>query len=111
MYKFIKIKDPTNEHDVVDVNVRVTNSDITWPELTEVYVHFLRACGYVVGEGHFVEDRALDEYVATRTQQTVETLMSALVSAGKLNELLVHPDAFIREMAQKAFSANKDKLL
>lgn len=111
MYKFIKVKDKTNDHDFTDVQIKVDNADIAWPELMEVFVNFLQACGYVLDTGHYVQDRELDQYIDDRTQQMIRSLMEALVSSGKLNELLVHPDAAIREAAKKAFSTKKDTIL
>jgi hypothetical protein len=107
MYKFIKLKDKTNEYDHADIQMVVKNSDATWTELMEMFVSFLRGCGYIIGEGHFVQDRELDEYVNSRAQTSMNVLIDLAVSAGRLNELLVHPDPFIRELAEKAFKAGK----
>ena len=107
MYKFIKIKDKTNEYDHVDVQMVVKNTDATWTDLMDVFVSFLRGCGYVIGEGHFVQDSALDEYINTQTQTSMNVLIELAANAGRLNELLVHPDPFIRELAEKAFKAGK----
>lgn len=109
MYKFVKSVDRDNEYDVADVQIRVRNADIAWPDLMEIFVSFLHACGYIVGEGQFVQDSKLDEYIDTRARQSVDALVHTLADMGKLNELLVHPDAFIREVAKQVQTERKEK--
>lgn len=101
MFKFIKLRDKTNEYDHFDIEIRVDNSDIPWPDLMETFNSFLRACGYMIDSGHFVEDRKLDEYVADKAQSAIDALVSAMADAGHINQLLVHPDPIIRAAAQK----------
>ena len=46
MYKFIKIRDATNEFDRTDVIVRVHDNDMVLADLLEKITSFLKACGY-----------------------------------------------------------------
>jgi|14BtaG_2_1085337.scaffolds.fasta_scaffold104856_3 hypothetical protein len=48
MFKFIKIKDPDNKFDLVDIEFAIEQSDLTKAELKEIFNEFLRACGYMV---------------------------------------------------------------
>lgn len=46
MIKFIKIKDPNNKFDTINVIVELPDEDITMPELLEAMETFIVACGY-----------------------------------------------------------------
>lgn len=49
MYKFIKTARTERDFvtaDYTDIVYRVKNSEVTWPELTEEFFHFLKGCGY-----------------------------------------------------------------
>jgi len=49
MFKFIKIKDQKNPHDIVNVTIEISNSDATLTDLLEAFESFLMASGYSLG--------------------------------------------------------------
>lgn len=45
MFKFIKIKDPTNEFD--RTNIKIESDSLVLSDVLEDFADFLKACGYV----------------------------------------------------------------
>lgn len=59
-YKFIKIKDPDNEHDKVNVKFSVETNYL--PDLLEAFKEFLLGCGYSInGDLEITEPEVDDE--------------------------------------------------
>ena len=50
MIKFVKTQAIENEYDNYDVCVRSNSDVLTVDEMCELFGHFLRACGYSIGE-------------------------------------------------------------
>lgn len=46
MYKFIKVRDPNNEFDICDIEIKIDSSSVTLTELVEVFEDFLKSCSY-----------------------------------------------------------------
>lgn len=46
MFKFIRTSDPEHAPDAAEIEYRVLSNDVTWPDLVEEFMQFLRGCGY-----------------------------------------------------------------
>ena len=55
MYEFVKLKDENNEYDHREVVHRVVTEGLTWYELIDEFVDFLRGCGYTIPNNVFVD--------------------------------------------------------
>ncbi len=53
-FKFIK------ESKKIRITHEISDNEITWPELIEEFVDFLRGCGYKIEEGEFVEQETAE---------------------------------------------------
>ena len=60
MFVFIKRPEKDNDFDKETVTVEVNASDISWPDLVEKFIQFLRGCGYSITDedlkGFFSDD-------------------------------------------------------
>ncbi len=101
MYKFIKTKDKDNTYDASDIVYRIRGADVTWHDLIDHFVHFLRGCSYIIDEGEFVESKKIEEYLDNEAREAMSILIKDAHKAGKLNEYLVHPNGLIRSVAIK----------
>ncbi len=58
MYKFIKTRDESNPHDISNVDVTISNNDVSLSELVEAFEEWLKGCGFVFAGQHleFMDD-------------------------------------------------------
>jgi hypothetical protein len=54
-FKFIKIPDKNNRHDVASVEICVDSGEVTLAELVEVFSAFLRACDFSLNDLEIVQ--------------------------------------------------------
>lgn len=54
-FKFIKIPDENNRHDVASVEICVDSGEVTLDELVEVFSAFLRACDFSLNDLEIVQ--------------------------------------------------------